>query len=45
MNAAKPRGETDVPLDDFVNNLDAATHAAGETAAKPWLDALNKPKG
>ncbi len=43
MNAAKPRGATDLPRDDFVNNLDAATRAAGEKAAKPWLDALKKP--
>ncbi len=39
---SKARGETDLPLDDFVNNLDAATRAAGEKAAKPWLDALKR---
>ena len=27
-------------LDDFVNKLDADTRAAGEKAAKPWLDAI-----
>ena len=40
----KARGETDLLLDDFVNGLDADTRAAGEKAAKPWLDALKKPK-
>ena len=42
---SKARGETDLMLDDFVNNLDAPTRAAGEKAAKPWLDALGRPKG
>jgi TPR repeat protein len=42
---SKARGETDLLLDDFVNGLDADTRAAGEKAAKPWLDALKKPKG
>jgi TPR repeat protein len=41
---SKARGETDLLLDDFVNGLDADTRAAGEKAAKPWLDALKKPK-
>ena len=41
---SKARGETDLLLDDFVNGLDPATRAAGEKAAKPWLDALKKPK-
>ena len=27
-------------LDDFVNSLDADTRAAGEKAAKPWVNAL-----
>ena len=40
---SKAKGETDLLLDDFVANLDAATRAAGEKAAKPWLDALKKP--
>jgi TPR repeat protein len=40
---SKARGETDLLLDDFVNSLDAATRAAGEKAAKPWLDALKRP--
>src|SRR5690242_2025520 len=33
-------GETDLELDDFVNKLDPQTRAAGEKAAKPWLDAI-----
>ena len=37
---SKARGETDIELDDFVNNLNAETRAAGEKAAKPWLDAI-----
>jgi uncharacterized protein len=37
---SKARGETDLPLDDFVNKLDPDNRAAGEKAAKPWLDAL-----
>ena len=40
---SKAKGETDLLLDDFVNNLDATTRAAGEKAAKPWLDTLKKP--
>jgi hypothetical protein len=40
---SKARGETDLILDDFVNNLDATTHAAGEKAAEPWLEALKEP--
>ena len=35
----------DLMLDDFVNKLDPETRAAGEKAAKPWFDALKKPKG
>jgi hypothetical protein len=31
-------------LDDFVAGLDPATRAAGEKAAKPWLDAIKKPR-
>ncbi len=41
---SKARGETDLLLDDFVSDLDADTRAAGEKAAKPWLDALKGPK-
>jgi uncharacterized protein len=37
---SKARGETDLPLDDFVNKLDPDSRAAGEKAAKLWLDAL-----
>jgi TPR repeat protein len=33
-------GETDLELDDVVNKLDQQTRAAGEKAAKPWLDAI-----
>jgi len=33
-------GETDLELDDVVNKLDAQTRAAGEKAAKPWLDVI-----
>jgi uncharacterized protein len=33
-------GETDLELDDVVNKLDPQTRAAGEKAAKPWLDAI-----
>jgi uncharacterized protein len=42
---SKARGETDLMLDDFTNSLDAKTRAAGEEAAKAWLDALKKPPG
>ncbi len=41
---SKARGETDLPLDDFVNNLDPEKRAAGEKAAKAWLDALKPAK-
>jgi hypothetical protein len=40
---SKAHGETDLMLDDFVAKLDAGTRAAGEKAAKPWLDALKPP--
>ncbi len=40
---SKARGETDLMLDDFVNKLDASTRAAGEKAAKPWLDVIKRP--
>jgi uncharacterized protein len=36
-------GETNLTLDDFVDRLDAETRAAGERAAKPWLDVMQKP--
>ena len=42
---SKARGETDLMLDDFVNNLDAPTRAAAEKAAKPYLGALKRPPG
>jgi hypothetical protein len=32
-------------LDEFVGKLDPETRAAGEKAAKAWLDALKEPKG
>ena len=41
---SKARGETDLLLDDFINSLDPDTRAAGEKAAKPWIDALKPPK-
>jgi TPR repeat protein len=41
---SKARGETDLMLDDFVNKLDANTRAAGEKAAKPWLDVIKRPR-
>ncbi len=40
---SKARGETDLPLDDFVNNLDTEKREAGQKAAKLWLDALKSP--
>jgi uncharacterized protein len=40
---SKARGETDLPLDELINKLDPDTRAAGEKAAKAWLDAL-KPR-
>jgi TPR repeat protein len=33
-------GETDLELDDMINKVDPQTRAAGEKAAKPWLDAI-----
>jgi uncharacterized protein len=42
---SKAGGETDLTLDDFVGKLDPDTRAAGEKAAKAWLDALKEPKG
>jgi uncharacterized protein len=39
---SKARGETDLELDDFVNKLDPKTRAAGEKAAKPWVDAVKR---
>jgi len=33
-------GETDLELDAVMDKLDPATRAAGEKAAKPWLDAM-----
>jgi len=40
---SKARGETDFTLDDFVAKLDPDKRAAGEEAAKKWLDALKQP--
>jgi hypothetical protein len=40
---SKARGETDLPLDDFVNNLNTEQRTAGEKAAKLWLDAYKHP--
>ena len=39
---SKARGETNIELDEFVGNLDAETRAAGEKAAKPWLDVIKR---
>src|SRR5215469_11077022 len=33
-------GETDLELDDVINKFDPQARAAGEKAAKPWLDAI-----
>ena len=41
---SRAHGETDLMLDDYVNKLDADTRAAGEKAAKPWIDAIKPPK-
>jgi uncharacterized protein len=40
---SKARGETDLPLDDYVTALDPTVRAAGEKAAQPWLDPLKRP--
>jgi hypothetical protein len=40
---SKARGETDLMFDDYVKTLNADTRAAGEKAAKPWVDAIKKP--
>ncbi len=40
---SKARGETDLPLDDYVTALDPKVRAAGEKAAQPWLDPLKRP--
>jgi uncharacterized protein len=37
---SRANGETNLPLDDFVDKLDPAKRAAGEKAAKIWLDTL-----
>ena len=39
---SRARGETNLMLDEFVNHLDAETRAAGQQAAKPWLDAIKQ---
>ena len=41
---SKAGGETDLALDDYVSRVDADARAAGEAAAKKWLDALKKPR-
>jgi hypothetical protein len=33
-------GETDLELDDIINKLDPQARAAGEKAAKPWLEQM-----
>ena len=42
---SKAGGETNITLDEFVGKLDPESRAAGEKAAKAWLDALKEPKG
>ncbi len=37
---SRANGETNLPLDDFVDKLDPTKRAAGEKAAKVWLDTL-----
>ena len=37
---SRANGETDLPLDDFVDKLDPENRAAGEKAAETWLDTL-----
>jgi hypothetical protein len=41
---SRANGETDLPLDDFVDKLDPEKRAAGEKAAKTWLDTLKGNK-
>ena len=41
---SRANGETDLPLDDFIDKLDPAKRAAGEKAAKTWLDMLKNNK-
>ena len=41
---SKAHGETDLPLDDYVNSLDPLTRAAGEKAAKTWLEPYKRPR-
>jgi len=37
---AKAGGDGDVALDDFMHRQKPEIQAAGEKAAKPWLDAI-----
>jgi hypothetical protein len=39
---SKAAGETDLMLDDFVNNLDAKLRAQAEKEAKPWIAAIKR---
>ena len=39
---AKAGGVSDIPLDTFMQQQTPEIRAAGEKAAKPWLDALKE---
>ena len=41
---AKAGGVSDVPLDAFVQKQTPEVRAAGEKAAKPWIDALKEQR-
>jgi hypothetical protein len=41
---AKAGGVSDIPLDTFVQKQTPEIRAAGEKAAKPWLDALKEQR-
>ena len=39
---SKAAGETDLALDEFVNNLDPKARAEAEKAARPWVDMIKR---
>jgi hypothetical protein len=41
---AKAGGVSDIPLDAFVQKQTPEIRAAGEKAAKPWLDAIKEQR-
>ena len=43
LAVSRAGGETNLELDDYMGKLPADQRAAGEKAAKPWLDAIKKP--